>query len=405
MTNPLNNLRPAGTRVGLLLIPEDSMARKRSNQRGRIVPRGDRFTLRYTIRDPESPSGWRDCREFLPVGTTIQQAEAIRVERMVHINKLNNSLVIQPAMSLETFTQTLWVEYQKERNLSESTVYSYDSMLRNLVLPSLGRVRLDRISPQHLTRLMKAAREKPYSSKYRLNLYSMLKILFDVAKDYDLITASPVRAKVHRPVHERTEKRSFTPDELRALTRHIPDEKHRLLFYVGGVLGLRLGEVIALQWRDRKNGGLRIERSLWRGRLKKPKTRASMKFMPLPQVLNEWLDRYQEQTEGKGEQFIFRRPDGRPLDPDALRRRVLYPVLDALEIERRPRAAGFHALRHSAGSLVYLASRDLEQVKRYMRHSRIGTTSDVYLHDIGGAVAEEAVGTMTKVYFEIEGVQ
>jgi hypothetical protein len=65
----------------------------------------------------------------------------------------------------------------------------------------------------------------------------MLKIMFDVARDYDLITASPVRAKLHRPVHERTEKRSFTPEQLRALTQRVT-ENYRLMFFTAGVLGL-----------------------------------------------------------------------------------------------------------------------------------------------------------------------
>jgi hypothetical protein len=112
-------------------------------------------------------------QRVLPVGTTPQEAEAIPVKRMEVINKLNNSLLIQPAMTLEQSAKTLWVDYQKERATEESTVYSYQSMLTSLVFPSFGSLRLDRITPQHLTRLMKAAREKPYSSKYRLNLFSM----------------------------------------------------------------------------------------------------------------------------------------------------------------------------------------------------------------------------------------
>lgn len=384
------------------------MARKKSVQSGRIVPKGDRLTLRYCVRDVEKPSGWKDCREFLPAGTTHQEADAIRKKRMESINKLNNSLVESPAMTLEQFSKTLWVDYQKERNLEESTVYSYNSMLKNLVFPSFGGMRLDRIIPQHITRLMRAAREKPYSSKYRLNLFQMLKTMFDVARDYDLVSTSPVRAKLHRPVHERKEKRSFTPEQLRALTQHVP-AKWQLLFFTAGVLGLRCGEVLPLQWGDIQDGIVHFRRGLWRGRTKpKLKTRGSRKPMPLGEVLNERLAVHRELSAwNRDEHFIFCRPDGRPFDSDQVREQGLYPALRAAGIEMVKWESGVHALRHSAGTILYEMTRDIELVKRFLRHTRIGTTSDIYVHP-SDMIALEAVEAMASVYFgvrEVEGVQ
>lgn len=54
---------------------------------------------------------------------------------------------------------------------------------------------------------------------------------------------------------------------------------------------------------------------------------------------------------------------------------------------------------------MYLMTRDLEQVKRFLRHSRIGTTSDVYLHDPEEAATSEAIEAMAKVYFEVQEVE
>lgn len=397
------------------------MARKRSTQRGRIELKGCRWTLRYCLRDAERESGWRDCREFLPIGITEVEADAIRKKRMETINSLNNSLVIQPAMTLKQFTETLWQEYQEQRNLEESTRYSYASMLKNLVLPSFGRLRVDRITPTHLTRLMKAAREQGYSSKYRLNLYSVLAVLFDVARDYDLVATSPVRAKLHRPVHERKEKRSFTAEQIRALSQHVSPED-RLSLFTAGVLGLRFGELAGLQHGDLKGetvidsisyGLLNLQRSVWRGRVKpRLKTAESKKPMLVHPTHCELLREHRRTSAwNRDSDFIFARPNGRPLDPDHLRERVLYPALRAAGIEVVKRESGIHALRHSAGTILYQMTRDLEIVKRFLRHSRIATTSDIYVHP-GEAVAVEAVDTMAEVYFpgltkvtEVEGVQ
>jgi integrase len=376
------------------------MARKRSSQKGHLEAKSGRLTLRYAMRDPDRPSGWCERREYLPLGITLEEAERIRIERMQTINRLNNSRLVQPVITVQAFSETLWPDYLGQRGVKPSTIYSYDSMLKNLVLPSLGRYKMDQVTSIRLTQLFKLAREK-YSSKYLLNLYSLLKVMFEVAREYDLVPTSPVRAKLHRPVHERKEKRSYTPEQLRAFTRHVPQE-YRLLFFTVGVLGLRLGEVLGLQWQDLESDRLHIQRGIWRGRIQTPKTAASNKWLPLPDVLLELLTGLQERVQGREGQFIFSRPDGTPLDPDRLRRLVLYPALDEAGIERRSRENGFYALRHSAGSLLYLMTRDLEQVKRYLRHSRIGTTSDIYLHDPEEAATSEAIEAMAKVYFEVQ---
>lgn len=63
-----NKLPHANARRGLLLPEDQAMARKRSTQRGRIELKGDRWTLRYCVRDADCETGWRYRREFLPIG-------------------------------------------------------------------------------------------------------------------------------------------------------------------------------------------------------------------------------------------------------------------------------------------------------------------------------------------------
>ena len=240
-------------------------------------------------------------------------------------------------------------------------------MLKTLILPSFGKLRLDRITPAHLSRLMKAAREEKYSPKYQLNLFSLLKVLFDVACAFDLITASPVRAKLHRPVHERKEKHSLTPEQIRALIQHIPRES-LALFFTAGVLGLRFNELAGLQWGDLTGEKvidgigytvLELRRSVWRGRVKpRLKTTNSKKPMLIhPEHRKMLIEHRRESRWNRDDDFIFPRPDGKPFDPDHIRERVLYPAMREAGIEIVPRESGLHALRHSAGTILYQRTR------------------------------------------------
>ena len=59
---------------------------------------------------------------------------------------------------------------------------------------------------------------------------------------------------------------------------------------------------------------------------------------------------------------------------------VLYPILDRLSIARQPRSSGFHRFRHLAGSFVNALAGNLKFAWRFLDHSNINTTKDIYTH-------------------------
>jgi integrase len=135
---------------------------------------------------------------------------------------------------------------------------------------------------------------------------------------------------------------------------------------------------------------LTITHSLWRGQLVSPKTRASERTIHLAEVLADLLlDHRQKSAWGGESDYVFCGESGAPLDPDNLRHRVLYPALEAVGIKRQDRMHGFHLFRHSAGSIVHALTRDLKAAQELLGHSRISTTSDIYVH-LDKSVAEEA---------------
>jgi hypothetical protein len=86
--------------------------------------------------------------------------------------------------------------------------------------------------------------------------------------------------------------------------------------------------------------------------------------MKLPGELAELLTAHRQQSSwSREEHFIFCRGNGRPLDPDRLRREV--PALEKADIERQPREHGFQAFRHAARSILYEMTKDIELVKRF----------------------------------------
>jgi integrase len=96
--------------------------------------------------------------------------------------------------------------------------------------------------------------------------------------------------------------------------------------------------------------------------------------------------------------FVFCRPDGSPFNPDVLRKDVLYPTLDRLNIPRPKGAAGFHAFRHSAATMVNAETGNLKLTQKFLGHANVSTTADIYTHT-SEAMEREAATALEKSIF------
>jgi integrase len=96
--------------------------------------------------------------------------------------------------------------------------------------------------------------------------------------------------------------------------------------------------------------------------------------------------------------FVFCKQDGGPLNPDVLRRDVLYPMLDRLGISRTSRSSGFHTFRHSAASIVNQETGNLKLAQKFLGHSNLSTTADVYTHTSGEAERSAAHALEQAIY-------
>lgn len=264
--------------------------------------------------------------------------------------------------------------------MKASTIHGYECILSKHILPKLGERQLRHISPVHIEDFVQSI-EGGVSSRTVRNILMVLSGMFSIAADKDLIDRSPIRNS-HKPEVPDTEKEVWTGGQVKAIIRNVP-ESYRALFVTVAFSGVRLGELLALEWRhvDFAERTLRIEQSLWQGQLVPPKTRESRRTIPFGDALAASLNEHLRESAFIGPQdFVFCRADGSPINPDVLRKDVLYPTLDRLGIRRFSRASGFHAFRHSAASFVNRETGNLKLAQRLLGHADIGTTADTYTH-------------------------
>jgi integrase len=154
------------------------------------------------------------------------------------------------------------------------------------------------------------------------------------------------------------------------------DERDSEAVRVASYCGLRLGELLALRWRDVDWTGsaLTISRSLSSG-IEGPTKSGHIRRVPLADQPAAALDRLSRRRDfTSADDYVFCNALGRPLDGSALRRRYKN-ARDAAGL----RPLRWHDLRHTFGSLLVASGVDLVSIKDAMGHSQLTTTSR-YLH-------------------------
>jgi integrase len=160
---------------------------------------------------------------------------------------------------------------------------------------------------------------------------------------------------------------------------------------VSAYAGLRLGELLALRWRDVDFAGqaLTIGRAMSAGVESSTKS-GRVRRVPLPDQAAAALDRVSRRADFVApDELVFCNVFGRTLDTSALRRRFRR-AQDAAEL----RPLRWHDLRHTYGSLLAASGLDLVTIHAVMGHSVLATTGR-YLH---ARPASEQAAVFTRAF-------
>ena len=128
---------------------------------------------------------------------------------------------------------------------------------------------------------------------------------------------------------------------------------------------MRTGEVDGLQWRyvDFDRRLILVRETLVRGRLEYTKTDGSQRDIQMSSPVNEAL-RAQHGITGEG-RFVFCTDTGAPLNHNNVTKRIWYPILRHLGLEkRRP-----YQTRHTAATLWLAAGESPEWIARQLGHT------------------------------------
>lgn len=346
---------------------------------------------------------------------TKREAEARLTELLAQLQKGH---VINPEKI--TFGEYLdkWLNDYGRGSLSERTLYDYTFIVNTHIKPELGEIPLNKLHPAHLrdfySKLLKEGRKDNKKSlgrglapAYVKKIHSVIHEALAHAVKWELAYRN-VADVVDPPKVQQEEVVPLTEEEIDRLVEALKDTYLFVPTYIALATGLRLGEVLGLNWKDvdlgkgvitvRQTQKLKRE-GFGRGNIKylidygKPKSKNSARTIDIPQTLVEVLKKHRlQQKKDKlalGELYqdnglVCCWQDGSPIHNSTFSSRFS-------EIAHKAGLkASFHTLRHSHASLLLKMGESLKVISARLGHSGIGITADIYAHLTPDAQKEAA---------------
>lgn len=303
--------------------------------------------------------------------------KAVEVLRQQVIN-------IQPPAAKGTTVSELYDRYREERMPTHaSTIRGYTCWFKNHILPAWGVTPLSGVKPREVELWLNKLSLAP---KSRVHIRCMLSQLFEYAMWADLMPANrnPMSLVTIRNASKRMNKpRVLSVEEFQRLIA-ILTEPYRTIAILGGCLGLRISEVLGLQWKDIDwlNGELRLERAVVKQKTGEVKTHHSAKPLPLDAQLLEVLKAHKQRSDFTApEEWVFASPDQMGKLP-----RSYSCICEKLAKAGKRAGVGHistHSFRHSYRSWLDALGTPLSVQQRAMRHGDIRITMNTYGDLIG----------------------
>ena len=176
-----------------------------------------------------------------------------------------------------------------------------ESHLRVHIVPAIGRVAVDRLEEEHITRMVAGLRRAGKAPKTIRNILSTLHSVYDLAIRRRWCASNPCRF-IDAPVAQQdADIRYLTRRDLETLlSEGVADDEwgslERALYLTAAMTGLRQGELIGLRWRDIDWLGprIRVRQAFVRGEFKAPKSRRGVRSVPMAMRVARELERHSQ---------------------------------------------------------------------------------------------------------------
>ena len=202
--------------------------------------------------------------------------------------------------------------------------------------------------------------------------------ILGAAEEWGYIAENPAQ-KTKLPRRQAVAERVvLSPSQVRELASLL-DDPARSVTLLLALTGLRVGELLALRWGnvDTQARALRVCETVYEGHFDRPKTKRSLRTIPLGAETAEILAKLRPESVTPAA-LVFATSDGKALDRRNLLRKHVKPAAKKLGLGN----VTWHLLRHSYATMLDGVGTPVGTMQSLLGHSAPEITREIYLHAI-----------------------
>jgi integrase len=261
---------------------------------------------------------------------------------------------------------TYWPFVQE--NCKPSTYLGYQQVWKQHLKDHFGNMTL-REYRKGMGSLFITALAKKYRPRTVAHIKNLASGMFTHAANLDLIESNPWQfCKVLGKSKANGETKHYKLEEIENIISALVDHVDcQLIMALTFFLGLRKGEIAGLQWSDIDGGYIHIRRNKVRGHITTPKTKKSVRSLPLIQPVKGLLMLWRAKCK-TNEVWVFQR------NLMTVARKTIRPILTKEKLEWK----GFHAGRRGLGTVLRQITGNSTAGRDVLGHEDEALTKDHY---------------------------
>lgn len=322
--------------------------------------------------------------------------EALELEqhlRIVDLKEKRFDLLITTDMLFE-----LLEEEDRQNNRKISYLSTQKNNYERHIKPYFQNVNLNKLSYENIFEFREYLKTKPKKQNDNQHLSNntinkiiiLLKKIFDTGVRKSLIDKNPVENLRKLPINKKTI--TFWSVEEFARFRKLitKEEKSYVLFFtLDFFTGMRMGEILALNWNDINllTNTIHVTKTAYflnkRNHINSTKTRAGTRYITINNKLANMLRDWKQEQTTILKEFIDDIDNLQVIQssPISITKNMIDKKFkQILERDKDLKKIRIHDLRHSHASLLINQGEDYLVVKERLGHASITTTIDTYSH-------------------------
>ncbi len=307
--------------------------------------------------------------------------EATQEEALYRIKVQNQEICTSNITLEQTFNEYL---VYKKKNLKTRSYLKLYELYKYLTY--LNKIKIDDLKLSHYNDLIKQLNDKNLSPSYKNQIINLLKSIIKYSNKYYNTSIKLLSfIETFKKSYSKPRVDFYTINEFNLFINKVEEKNWKTFFEMLYYLGLRKGEIQALTWNDIdfKKNQISINKTLttkikgedWT--ITTPKTKNSIRILPLTEkIVNDLLylnNNAKQFSDFKNEWFVF--GNSVPFRETTITRKY-----ENYRINANLKKIRIHDFRHSCASLLINQGASIALVSKYLGHSNITTTLNIYTH-------------------------